>query len=92
MKPGSLTLDATANGQLVTVIGGDGDGQLSAIGVLPGRLIRVGRRVGSTCVVDVRSARGPWHRVAVSRSLASGVHVAPVRASEEGACVPAGIG
>ncbi len=50
------------------------DAFVKALGVRPNRCIRVCRASGS-CVIEVGSGRGTWSRVALSRTLASGIRV-----------------
>ena len=45
-----------------------------ALGVRPNRCVRVCRASGS-CVIEVGSGNGSWARVALSRTLASGIRV-----------------
>ena len=50
------------------------DAYVRALGVRPNRCIRVCRAAGA-CVIEVGSGNGSWSRVALSRTLASGIRV-----------------
>ncbi len=84
MREVGMTLEALRRGETASVVGVRiAEGQLGPLGLVPGRIVRLSRRAGATRIVDVRSDSGPWHRVALSRVLASGVEVVPMPEATE---------
>lgn len=81
----ATTLDELRAGQSGLVLGtrlADGEAtHLGSLGVLPRRVLRMSRCGGGACIIDVRSERGPWHRVALSRAVAKHVLIVPMAAA-----------